>query len=85
LKGKLLHLDEVMTMTDLRTAKITVHRRNIHRYARLLATQLTDLERKYLHKRIAEEQAELELLELQANQAIEKMPPKRSEAVTQTA
>jgi len=47
-------------MTDLRSAKILSHRRNIQRYARLLATELTDLERQYLHKRIAEEQAELE-------------------------
>jgi hypothetical protein len=47
-------------MTDLRSAKILSHRRNIQRYARLLATELTDVERQYLHKRIAEEQAELE-------------------------
>jgi hypothetical protein len=32
------------------------------RYGRLLATELTDLERQYLHRRIAEEQAELERL-----------------------
>jgi hypothetical protein len=47
-------------MHDMRTAKIRVHRRNIQRYSRLLATELTELERNYLHKRIAEEQAELE-------------------------
>lgn len=47
-------------MTDLRSAKILSHERNIQRYARLLATELTVLERQYLHKRIAEEQAELE-------------------------
>jgi hypothetical protein len=52
-------------MIDLRTAKILGHRRNIQRYARLLATDLTDLERQYLHKRIAEEQAELERWEIQ--------------------
>jgi hypothetical protein len=33
------------------------------RYCRLLATELTDLERQYLHKRIAEEHAQLEQLE----------------------
>ena len=38
------------------------HRRNIRRYSRLLSTPLTDLERQYLHRRIAEEQAELERL-----------------------
>ena len=51
-------------MTDLRSAKILGHRRNIQRYASLLATELTELEREYLHKRIAEEQAE----RLQASQ-----------------
>ena len=49
-------------MTDFRTAKILSHRRNLQRYARLLATELTELERQYLHRRIAEEQAELERL-----------------------
>ena len=47
-------------MTDFHTAKILSHRRNIQRYARLLTTQLTELERQYLHKRIAEEQAALQ-------------------------
>jgi hypothetical protein len=43
------------------------HRRNIQRYCRLLATELTDLERQYLHKRIAEEYAQLEQLEKAAS------------------
>jgi hypothetical protein len=47
---------------DYRTARMRTHRRNIQRYGRLLATKLTDLERQYLHRRIAEEQAELEQL-----------------------
>jgi hypothetical protein len=47
-------------MRDLRTAKIISHQNNIRRYSRLLATDLTELEREYLHKRIAGEQAELE-------------------------
>ena len=50
-------------MTDLRTAKILSHRRNIKRYGRLLATELTEIERQYLHRRITEEQAELERLQ----------------------
>jgi hypothetical protein len=50
----------VTTMIDFQTAKILRHRQNIQRYARLLATELTELERQYLHKRIAEEQVELE-------------------------
>ena len=55
-------------MDDLRTAKIRSHRRNIQRYSRLLATSLSDLERQYLHTRIADEQAELERWELQSSQ-----------------
>ena len=47
---------------DYRTARMRTHRRNIRRYGRLLATKLTDLERRYLHSQIAEEQAELERL-----------------------
>ena len=50
-------------MVDFRTAKILGHRRNIERYCSLLATELTDLERQYLHKRIAEEHVQLERLE----------------------
>jgi hypothetical protein len=50
-------------MIDLHTAQVRGHRRNIERYCRLLATELTDLERQYLHKRIAEEHAQLEQLE----------------------
>jgi hypothetical protein len=50
-------------MIDFHAAQVRGHRRNIERYCRLLATELTDLERQYLHKRIAEEHAELERLE----------------------
>ena len=55
-------------MNDLRTAKIKSHRRNIQRYSRLLATNLTDLERQYLHKCIAEEQVELKRWTFQSPQ-----------------
>jgi hypothetical protein len=49
-------------MVDLRTAKMQGHWQNIERYCRLLATELTALERQYLHKRIAEEHVQLERL-----------------------
>jgi hypothetical protein len=52
-------------MGDLRAAKILSHERNIQRYCRLLATELTELERQYLHKRIVEERAELERWSIQ--------------------
>ena len=50
-------------MIDFGTAKILSHWRNIQRCVTLLATELTELERQYLHKRIAEERAELERLQ----------------------
>jgi hypothetical protein len=50
-------------MIDFGTAKILSHRRNIQRCVTLLATELTELEREYLHKRIVEERAELERLQ----------------------
>ena len=50
-------------MIDFHAAQVRGHRRKIERYCRLLATDLTELERQYLHKRIAEEQVQLERLE----------------------
>jgi hypothetical protein len=50
-------------MIDFYAAKMWGHHRNIERLCRLLATELTDLERQYLHKRIAEEHSQLERLE----------------------
>jgi hypothetical protein len=47
-------------MIEFNIAQARCHRQNIERYCRLLATELTDLERQYLHKRIAEEHAQLE-------------------------
>ena len=52
---------------DYRTARMWTHRRNIQPYGHLLATELTDLERRYLHSQIAEEQAELERLAREGN------------------
>ena len=63
-----------MTMIDFRSAKILSHRRNLQRYGRLLATELTELEREYLHRRIAEEHAELERLQLHENQSAQRQP-----------
>jgi len=50
-------------MIDFDAAQVRSHRRNIERYCRLLVTELTNLERQYLHKRIADEHAQLKQLE----------------------
>jgi len=41
-------------MEDFRNASVAAAQRNLDRYCRLLATPLTDLEREYIHRRIAE-------------------------------
>jgi hypothetical protein len=56
-------------MIDFKTAQVWRHQQNIKRYCRLLATELTDLERQYLHKRIGEEYAQLKQLEKAAPKA----------------
>ena len=48
-------------MTD-EYRKVRARQQNLNRYCRLLATQLTDHERQYIHRRIAEERAALERL-----------------------
>jgi hypothetical protein len=69
----------VRIKTDYLNAKILSHRANLRRYARLLATQLTELEREYLHKRIAEEHAEVARVELLREAKAAK--PKREEVL----
>ena len=44
-------------MLDENLARLRAHRNNIHRYRRLLATQLSELERTYVERRLEEEQA----------------------------
>jgi hypothetical protein len=42
-------------MIDENLARLRAHRNNIHRYRRLLGTQLTELERHYIESRLSEE------------------------------
>lgn len=49
-------------MIDENLARLRAHRNNIHRYRRLLATHLTDLERAYIERRLQEERALVEAL-----------------------
>ena len=54
-------------MPNEQAARIRSHQSNLERYCRLLATELTDLERQFLHKRIAEERLELDRLRAEAD------------------
>ncbi len=49
-------------MIEENLARLRAYRNNIRRYKRLLATQLSDLERAFIAKRLEEEQAEAEAL-----------------------
>ena len=49
-------------MLEENLARLRAHRNNIHRYRRLLATQLTDLERAYIERRLKEEHAAMAAL-----------------------
>ena len=49
-------------MIDEQLARLRTHRNNIQRYRNLLQTNLTELERQFVEKRLAEEQSNLEIL-----------------------
>jgi len=50
-------------MLDERFNRLRAHRNNIARYQGLLKTDLTDLERQFIERRLSEEQSEFELLQ----------------------
>ena len=49
-------------MIDENFARLRTHRGNIQRYRHLLETKLTDVEREFIAKRLAEEQSAMEML-----------------------
>ncbi len=49
-------------MFEANLARIRTHRNNIHRYRGLLRTELSDLERDFIEKRMAAEEAALDAL-----------------------
>ena len=49
-------------MSDEAAIRILAHRQNIRRYRGLLATPLTELERAFIGRRIAEEESEIRRL-----------------------
>jgi 3-polyprenyl-4-hydroxybenzoate decarboxylase len=66
LKERTDQIDVIGEMTmkeDAVLRRIRGHKANLDRYARMLSTNLTDLERQYIHRRIAEEHAAMARLE----------------------
>lgn len=53
-------------MLDEKLAHFRTHRDNIHRYRRLLKTKLSTLEREFIERRLAEEEAAVEYLRVTA-------------------
>ena len=49
-------------MIDETFARMRTHRNNIRRYRQLLKTNLSDLERQFIEKRLNEEKSEMESL-----------------------
>ena len=49
-------------MTDEELARLRAHDSNISRYQRLLKTHLSDLERRFLERRLSEERSAVESL-----------------------
>jgi hypothetical protein len=50
------------TMFEANLARIRTHRNNIHRYRGWLRTELSELEREFIEKRMADEQTALDAL-----------------------
>jgi hypothetical protein len=51
-------------MTGMGAAIVEAHRKNMRRYCQLLATELTESERDFIHRRIAETRLAIDQLEL---------------------
>ncbi len=56
MKGKMEDVVSTMMMVDEKLARIRARTSNILRYRRLLKTELTELERSFILKRLTEEQ-----------------------------
>ncbi len=50
------------TMIDAKFARLRTYRNNIHRYRRLLKTELSDLERQFIERRLEEDRSAMQML-----------------------
>jgi hypothetical protein len=64
------------TMMDEKSALLRAHRNNINRYRRLLGTDLTELERRFIEKRVSEEQKAIENIAASTSPAGFRIPPR---------
>jgi hypothetical protein len=50
-------------MTEIDVVRMNVHQNNVDRYRRLLRTKLTEIERSYVKRRLAEERRALGIIQ----------------------
>ena len=62
-------------MIDENLSLMRAHRNNIARYRKLLKTNLTDLERQFVERRVAEEQSSLEKIAASIFPLAFRLPP----------
>jgi hypothetical protein len=62
---------------DENLARLRAHRNNIQRYRRLLGTQLTELERHYIERRLSEEMEAAKRLSNETFPLALRLPPQR--------
>jgi hypothetical protein len=67
-------------MIEEHLARLRAHRNNIHRYRRLLATNLSEVEQAYIEKRLREEEAAADKL-LSSSFALRFPPTSGTEAL----
>src|SRR3954466_13156390 len=64
-------------MIDENLAHLRAHRNNIHRYRRLLGTQLTELERHYIERRLSGEMEAAKRLSTETSPLALRLPAQR--------
>jgi hypothetical protein len=71
---------DMSMMIDEKLARLRTHRNNISRFHRLLKTELTELERRFIEKRVSEQRIEMEALAVSTFPMSFKFPLPASEA-----
>jgi hypothetical protein len=63
-----------VTTMDEKFARLRTYRNNVDRYRRLLKTQLSEIERQFIERRLNEEKSAMESLATSAHTQVEKTP-----------
>ena len=63
-----------VTTMDEKFARLRTYRNNVDRYRRLLKTELSEIERQFIERRLNEEKSAMESLAISAHTQVEKTP-----------